>query len=53
MPQKENAASLRSATGMMEWWNVGIMDFGRLEYLGGNLLLSMIFRNSPALYTLR
>jgi hypothetical protein len=32
MPQEENLAPLRSATGMMELWNVGIMDFGRLEY---------------------
>jgi hypothetical protein len=46
MLQKENLVPLRCATGMMKWGNVGIMDFGRLEYLDGNPLLSNIFRKS-------
>jgi len=27
----QDLAPLRSAIGMMEWWNIGIMDFGTLE----------------------
>jgi len=32
MLQKEKLAPFRRATGMMEGWNAGIMNLGRLKY---------------------